>query len=318
MEAVAIAPAGLLTAHTIGGYLDGTVEAYRRVARAVQTHGTRLFVQLFHGGRELLASAPRPVAVSSSALPSHRYHSEPRALRTAEVEETVRAYGRCAALAAEAGLDGIEVTAAHGYLAEQFFNPAWNLRTDRYGEGSRFITEVLAAVREAAPGLALGVRLSADSAPAQAVAAALAPLVDYVHVAIGNSATFDGCVNIVPPPTVPQNAIADLTGAVPRRAAPDRDDAGDRPGRCRPHDRRAGRRRLRHEPGADHRSGDAAQGPRRRRGRDPALHRLQRLHRPLPRRDADPLCAEPANRRNGRCLARSPPRPRSASSRLVS
>ena len=167
MEAVAIAPAGLLTAHTIGGYLDGTVEAYRRVARAVQTHGTRLFVQLFHGGRELLASAPRPVAVSSSALPSHRYHSEPRALRTAEVEETVRAYGRCAALAAEAGLDGIEVTAAHGYLAEQFFNPAWNLRTDRYGEASRFITEVLAAVREAAPGLALGVRLSADSVPAQ-------------------------------------------------------------------------------------------------------------------------------------------------------
>ena len=156
--------------------------------------------------------------MSSSALPSHRYHSEPRALRTAEVEETVRAYGRCAALAAEAGLDGIEVTAAHGYLAEQFFNPAWNLRTDRYGEGSRFISEVLAAVREAAPGLALGIRLSADSAPAQAVAAELAPLVDYVHVAIGNSATFDGCVNIVPPPTVPRNAIADLTG--PFRVGP--------------------------------------------------------------------------------------------------
>ena len=121
----------------MGGTSTATVEAYRRVARAVQSHGTRLFVQLFHGGRGTgVASAPRPVAVSSSALPSHRYHSEPRALRTAEVEETVRAYGRCAALAAEAGLDGIEVTAAHGYLAEQFFNPAWNLRTDRYGEGS--------------------------------------------------------------------------------------------------------------------------------------------------------------------------------------
>ena len=73
--------------------------------------------------------------MSSSALPSHRYHSEPRALRTAEVEETIRAYGRCAALAAEAGLDGIEVTAAHGYLAEQFFNADWNRRSDRYREG---------------------------------------------------------------------------------------------------------------------------------------------------------------------------------------
>ena len=210
MEAVAIAPAGLLTSHTIGGYLDGTVDAYRRIAGAVQAHGSKLFVQLFHGGRELFASAPRPVAVSSSALPSHRYHSEPRALRTSEVEETIRAYGRCARLAAEAGLDGIEITAAHGYLAEQFFNADWNRRDDRYREGSRFVIESLEAVREAAPGLALGVRLSADSPPAQAVVSELAGLVDYVHIAIGNSSTFDGCVNIVPPPTVPRNAIADL------------------------------------------------------------------------------------------------------------
>jgi 2,4-dienoyl-CoA reductase-like NADH-dependent reductase (Old Yellow Enzyme family) len=210
MEAVAIAPAGLLTSHTIGGYLEGTVDAYRRVAGAVQAHGSKLFVQLFHGGRELFASAPRPVAVSSTALPSHRYHSEPRALRTAEVEETIRAYGRCAALAAEAGLDGIEITAAHGYLAEQFFNADWNRRSDRFREGSRFVIEALEAAREAAPGLALGVRLSADSPSARAVVSELADLVDYVHIAIGNSSTFDGCVNIVPPPTVPRNAIADL------------------------------------------------------------------------------------------------------------
>src|SRR6202007_2732536 len=134
----------------------------------------KLFTQLFHGGRELMASAPRPPAVSSSALPSHRYHNEPRALRTAEVSELVAAYGRCAALAAQAGLDGIEVTAAHGYLGEQFFNPDWNLRRDRYREPARFLTEVLETVRAAAPGLALGLRLSADSAAARAVAPALA------------------------------------------------------------------------------------------------------------------------------------------------
>ncbi|HEY1479580.1 MAG TPA: FAD-dependent oxidoreductase [Gaiellales bacterium] len=218
MEAVAIAPAGLLTSHTIGGYLPGTVDAYRRVATAVKGHGTRLFVQLFHGGRELLSSAPRPVAVSSSALPSHRYHSEPRALRTREIEQTIDAYGRCAVLAAEGGIDGIEITAAHGYLAEQFFNPDWNLRDDRYRDGTRFIREALEAVRSAAPGLALGVRLSADSPSARAAVRELGPLVDYVHIAIGNSATFDGCVNIVPPPTVPRNEIGEL--AAPFRVGP--------------------------------------------------------------------------------------------------
>jgi 2,4-dienoyl-CoA reductase-like NADH-dependent reductase (Old Yellow Enzyme family)/thioredoxin reductase len=212
MEAVAVAPSGLLTAHTIGGYLDEIVDGYRRVAAAVQPHGTRLFTQLFHGGRELIASAPRPPAVSSSALPSARYHTEPRALSTGEVEELVAAYRRCAALAAQAGLDGIEVTAAHGYLGEQFFTPEWNLRTDRYHEPARFLIEVLETVRAAAPSLAVGLRLSADSAAARTVAPTLTPLVDYLHVAVGNSATFDGCAGIVPPPPAPRNLIAPLTG----------------------------------------------------------------------------------------------------------
>ncbi|HEY3772827.1 MAG TPA: FAD-dependent oxidoreductase [Solirubrobacteraceae bacterium] len=211
MEAVAVAPSGLLTAHTLGGYLDAIVDGYRRVAGAVQQEGCRLFVQLFHGGREQIASAPRPPAVSSSAIPSARYHTEPRALRTEEVDELISSYARCAELAAAAGLDGIEVTAAHGYLGEQFFRPEYNLRSDRYGEPTRFVGDVLRAVRAAAPGLALGVRLSADSAAARAVAPALAELVDYVHLAVGDSSTFDGCTGIAPPPPTPQDLIGELT-----------------------------------------------------------------------------------------------------------
>jgi len=80
LEAVAVAPSGLLTAHTLGGYLDEIVDGYRWVAAAVQGHGTKLFTQLFHGGCELIASAPRPPAVSASALPSARFHTEPRAI----------------------------------------------------------------------------------------------------------------------------------------------------------------------------------------------------------------------------------------------
>jgi 2,4-dienoyl-CoA reductase-like NADH-dependent reductase (Old Yellow Enzyme family)/thioredoxin reductase len=211
MEAVAVAPSGLLTAHTLGGYLDSIVDGYRQVAAAVQQEGCRLFVQLFHGGREQIASAPRPPAVSSSSLPSARYHTEPRALRTGEVDELIASYARCAELAAAAGLDGIEVTAAHGYLGEQFFRPEYNLRSDRYGEPIRFVADVLEAVRAAAPGLALGVRLSADSAAARAVAPALAELIDYVHVAVGDSSTFDGCTGIAPPPPTPQDLIGELT-----------------------------------------------------------------------------------------------------------
>jgi 2,4-dienoyl-CoA reductase-like NADH-dependent reductase (Old Yellow Enzyme family)/thioredoxin reductase len=212
MEAVAVAPSGLLTSHTLAGYFDSTVDGYRRVAAAVQPHGAKLFVQLFHGGREVISSAPRPEVVSATARPSQRFQTEPRALRTEEVEELVAAYGRCAALAAEGGLDGIEVTGAHGYLVEQFFDPKLNDREDRYGDPAAFVTEVLAAVRAAAPGLALGIRLSADSSAARAIAPRLAGAVDYVHLAIGHSATFARSTGIAPPPPTPRNAVADLTG----------------------------------------------------------------------------------------------------------
>jgi 2,4-dienoyl-CoA reductase-like NADH-dependent reductase (Old Yellow Enzyme family)/thioredoxin reductase len=211
MEAVAVAPSGLLTAHTLAGYFDATVEGYRRVAAAVQPHGTKLFVQLFHGGREVISSAPRAEVVSASARPSQRFQTEPRALRTDEVEALVASYGRCAELAAAAGLDGIEVTGAHGYLLEQFFDPELNDRDDRYGDPAAFVTEVLAAVGHAAPGLALGIRLSADSAAARAIAPRLAGTVDYIHLAIGNSATFVGSTGIAPPPPTPRNTVADLT-----------------------------------------------------------------------------------------------------------
>jgi len=212
MEAVAVAPSGLLTSHTLAGYFDSTADGYRRIAAAVRPHGTKLFVQLFHGGREVISSAPRAEVVSASARPSQRFQTEPRALRTAEVEELVASYGRCAGIAAAAGLDGIEVTGAHGYLLEQFFDPECNDRDDRYGDPAALVTEVLAAVRAAAPGLALGVRLSADSEAARAIAPRLAGTVDYVHLAIGHSATFVRSTGIAPPPPTPRNAVAGLTG----------------------------------------------------------------------------------------------------------
>src|SRR5579862_3148566 len=73
LEATAVHPSGLLTAYTLGGYLPAIVEGYKRVANAVQPHGTRLFVQLFHGGREQIGLPPRAPAVAPSAVPSQRF-----------------------------------------------------------------------------------------------------------------------------------------------------------------------------------------------------------------------------------------------------
>ena len=132
LEATAVHPAGLLTAHTIGGFLPAIVPAYRRLADAVHGHGSRLLVQLFHGGRELIASAPKPPAVAPSAVPSLRFKSEPRALTVNEIRDLIKGYGTAALHARQGELDGVEVSMAHGYLPAQFLSPLSNRRGDRY------------------------------------------------------------------------------------------------------------------------------------------------------------------------------------------
>jgi 2,4-dienoyl-CoA reductase-like NADH-dependent reductase (Old Yellow Enzyme family) len=197
LEATAVHPSGMLTPHTLGGYLPEIVDRYRRVADAVQPDRTRLFVQLFHGGREQIGTAPRSPAVAPSPVPSQRFRVEPRALTATEIDEIVDGYGRAAELAATGGLDGVEISAAHRYLIEQFLDPTLNLRNDEWRDGRALLTAVLRAVRQGAPSLCVGVRLSADS---QRVVGLLELLqtegVDYVSLALGDSSTGGGPAGI--------------------------------------------------------------------------------------------------------------------------
>jgi 2,4-dienoyl-CoA reductase-like NADH-dependent reductase (Old Yellow Enzyme family)/thioredoxin reductase len=207
LEATAPHPGGLLTAHELAGYLPAIVPAYRRVADAVQPHGTRLFVQLLDGGREQISGPPRMPALAPSPVPSQRFRAAPRALRPHEIEDLVAGFAASAALAAEGGLDGVEISGAHGYLVAQFFDPELNRRDDEWGDPSLFLLRIVHAVREAAPGLALGVRLSADAPAAQAAAALVAGEVDYLSLALGASDSYLASTLIVPPPPLPDNLI---------------------------------------------------------------------------------------------------------------
>jgi 2,4-dienoyl-CoA reductase-like NADH-dependent reductase (Old Yellow Enzyme family) len=82
-----------------------------------------------------------------------------------EIREVIESYGYAAAMTREAGLDGVEIHCAHGYLPQQFLSPLHNLREDEYG-GSlenrcRFILELIDAAREAVgQDYTLGLRVS--------------------------------------------------------------------------------------------------------------------------------------------------------------
>ena len=224
LEATAVHPSGLLTAHTIGGFVAEIVPAYRRLGDSLRAHGSRLFVQLFHGGREQISSSPKAPAVAPSAVPSPRFKSEPRALTVTEIRDLVDGYGTAARYARDGGVDGVEVSMAHGYLPAQFMSRQSNLRDDGYA-GSldarlRFAREVLTAVREAAgPRLAVGVRLSADELTPGGLDVELcaqiarslhaAGLIDFASLALGHSAHPASSTWIAPPPPAPANAIAE-------------------------------------------------------------------------------------------------------------
>lgn len=127
-------------------YLPGL----NRLAQTVQQHGAKLVAQINHAGAKALGkTAAEPVAPSSIALPDGRVS---KALTLDEIEAIKEDFATAAHRLQQAGFDGVQIHAAHGYLLSQFLSPLTNLREDAYG-GSvenrfRLVREVIAHVRE--------------------------------------------------------------------------------------------------------------------------------------------------------------------------
>lgn len=105
------------------------------VPAAVHAEGGKIILQILHTGRSAKIAQP----VGASALPSPINRRVPRALRTAEVWQTVEDFVRCAELARRAGFDGVEIMGSEGYLINQFIALRTNNRNDEFGgsEGNR-------------------------------------------------------------------------------------------------------------------------------------------------------------------------------------
>lgn len=133
---------------------DDFIPLWRTVGEAVHSFGCRFIVQLSHSGRQMdlpgVTNQHRPAPSSTSRLES--LHGFPcRAMGTGEIERLVQDFARAAWRAREAGLDGVELHAANGYLFTQFLSSGINDRTDHYGGSlpnrARFLLEVIEAIR---------------------------------------------------------------------------------------------------------------------------------------------------------------------------
>jgi 2,4-dienoyl-CoA reductase-like NADH-dependent reductase (Old Yellow Enzyme family) len=223
IQVVGVHETARYTGELLMGTTDDCIPRYRELIETIRAFGTKAFVQLFHPGRELLGRPEGVIqpAYAPSFSPSERFRTVPRPMSSDLIEEIIAGYGAVARRMAEAGADGVEIVASHGYLPAQFLNPKVNRRDDRYG-GSlenrlRFTTEVIASIRKAVPAtMIVGIRFSGDELDADglgedetiAMARLIKDDVDYLNAIAGTSAASAGAVHIAPPMTVAHAYLA--------------------------------------------------------------------------------------------------------------
>src|SRR3984957_12027441 len=227
VQVVAVHESARYTAEVLMGTQDGAVPHFRNLFDAIHAEGAAAFVQLFHPGRELLwrkgGLVQTPVA--PSVAPTERFRLVPRELTRGLIAEIVDGYGAAARRLAEAGADGVEVVASHGYLPAQFLNPKVNTREDEYGgplaNRLRIFRQIAASIRGQAPAtLIAGLRISGDEFDShgcneeQTLAACLEikDEFDYFNVIGGTSASASGAVHIAPPMTLNPGYMAAFSG----------------------------------------------------------------------------------------------------------
>ncbi|PZP04624.1 MAG: oxidoreductase [Pseudomonas protegens] len=215
------------TSHVLMATDDACIDGYRRLAETCHAHGTVVLSQIFHPGREIMESADGLLAVAyaPSAVPNERFRVMPRALDQDMIDEIIQGYADAARRLHQAGLDGVELVASHGYLPAQFINPRVNRRTDGYNgeleQRLRFIREILGAMRASTDAeFIIGLRISADERDPEgltedeslAAVQLLQGQLDYVHIVAGTSASLGGAVHIVPPMAVEAAYLAREAG----------------------------------------------------------------------------------------------------------
>jgi 2,4-dienoyl-CoA reductase-like NADH-dependent reductase (Old Yellow Enzyme family) len=182
---------------------DSVIPYFQQFAERVQSHGAKLMIQLTHMGRRTRWDTEHWLpTISASARREPASRSIPREMEEEDIARVIADFAAAARRCKEGGLDGCEVSGAHGHLLDQFWSPSVNHRSDGYG-GSllnrmRFGFEIFEAMREATGGdYPIGIRMSGDELYAEGLSQedcvtiasehAKRGLVDFINVLGGQA-----------------------------------------------------------------------------------------------------------------------------------
>ncbi|MBP6562158.1 MAG: NADH:flavin oxidoreductase [Neisseriaceae bacterium] len=209
---------------------DAVIEPLSRLAEAMHRHGAKIMIQATHMGRRNAWHGfdwPHLLSPSGIREPVHRGNA--KIIEKEEMRRIVRDFGQAAKRVQDAGMDGLEVSAAHQHLIDQFWSPRVNRRQDEYG-GSlanrlRFGLEVLAEIRaQVGSDFCVGLRMSADEfhddgidhemAKDIAQAMSASGLIDYLSVVGSGADTHNSLANCMPPMALPPEPFVHLAAEI--------------------------------------------------------------------------------------------------------
>lgn len=151
-----------------GLFEDGQIALNKKLTEAVHQYGAKIFCQMYHPGKQSSKAVNgNVVPVAPSAIKDPFCQEQPREITKEEIHQLVKDFGMAAQRAKEAGFDGIEIHAGHGYMIAEFLSPFINKRTDEYGgcfeNRCRFIDEIYYEMRRhVGPNFPIQVRMSAN------------------------------------------------------------------------------------------------------------------------------------------------------------
>ena len=188
-------------ASRVRAFNDDQARGLHRWAKAVEAHDCRLLGQIFERGRGRNLPGRNPDAIGASALPDDLSWTVPRELTIGEIEGLIEEFAASSARLQRCGFSGVELSAAHGHLFNQFLSPQANVRSDKYGGDlrgrTRLVADLVAAIRaQCGQEFIVGLKLPGDDGvaigprEAAAIAAELTRPgnVDYVCFAQGSHA----------------------------------------------------------------------------------------------------------------------------------
>ncbi len=131
---------------------DRAMDQFQEWTRIAQSGGSHFWAQINHSGRQTSRLVNmRPVSASSVQLHEKGLYGKPRPLTEKGIQEMIQKYRTTARLCIQAGFQGVQIHAAHGYLLSQFLSPITNQRQDDWGGSlenrARLLLEIVRAVR---------------------------------------------------------------------------------------------------------------------------------------------------------------------------